>query len=148
MKLTDWPLTNIGDLAHVYNAQIAAHVPHCYAISPEELQTGIHQKTDPSHVVSQCDERVIVAEDNGHIRGFTHITLDDMEHRGNQQSGGFIHFLTYARGYRAVGQALLQACEEHLHSEGTCNIWAFDGHLYRFHHLGFPLISDHMHQQR
>ena len=146
MKILDWDVANIGDLAYVYNAQIAARVPHCYAVSPEVLRKGVYEKTDPGHTVLQRAERVIVAECDGQVRGFAHIALGEMGwgQSEQKQSGGFIHFLTYEPGYRDVGQALLAASERHLQSEGRCSIWAFDGYLYRFHHFGFPLISDRM----
>ena len=42
MDIHDWHPANLGGLAHVYNAQIAATVPHCYPVTPEELQTDRH----------------------------------------------------------------------------------------------------------
>jgi hypothetical protein len=40
--IKDWPITNIGDLTTVYNAQVAGRVPHCSVVLPGEFATDYH----------------------------------------------------------------------------------------------------------
>jgi GNAT superfamily N-acetyltransferase len=141
----DWKEAgNIGDLAKAYNEQIAALVPHCHTVSPEELGTGCYQKTGDDFLSTLDAERIIVGIHGGKIRGFAHVRVGEIERGGRRLKGGFIHFLTYAVGHRKVGQAILEACERHFRGRAVSTIRAFDGHFYRFHHLGFPLVSDRM----
>jgi GNAT superfamily N-acetyltransferase len=144
MEIRDWAIDNVNDLAGVYNAQIADPIPHCYAVSAEEFGAGRYQKTGGDYLAAFHDERVIVALQRGQVQGFAHVTVGEIEHRDRQLSGGFIHLLTYAVGHRDLGQAILTACERHFRDTGASTIWAFDGYFYRFHHLGFPLVSDRM----
>jgi GNAT superfamily N-acetyltransferase len=144
MDIREWDPANLGDLAHIYNAQIAATVPHCYPVTPEEMGTALDQKTGEDFSSSLGAERVLVGLARGRVRGFAHVTVGEIVHQGNRQRGGFIHLLTYEAGHRALGQALYEACEGHCRDAGARTIWAFDGYAYRFFHLGFPLVSDKM----
>ena len=148
IEMRDWATVSLDDLASVYNAQVAAHVPHCYPLSPEEFGIGRDQVIGDDLTVSLHSERVIVGMQGNDVLGFAHVRVGDIErsHRKRKLSGGFIHFLTYAAGHRAVGQGILEACETHFADAGASIIYAFDGHFYRFHHLGFPLVSDRMGQ--
>jgi GNAT superfamily N-acetyltransferase len=144
MEIKDWATANVNDLASVYNTQIAASTPHCFAVSPEVFAAGRCQKTRDDYVATFCSERVIVGLQGGTVRGFAHARVGEIERQDRLLKGGFIHFLTYAVGYREVGQAILTACERHFCETGVSTIWAFDGYFYRFHHLGFPQVSDRM----
>jgi ribosomal protein S18 acetylase RimI-like enzyme len=144
MDICDWAPANVGDLADVYNTQVAVSVPHCYVVSPEEFRAGCYQKTGDDYRSALAAERVIVGIQGGKVRGFAHVTVGEIEHQDRRLTGGFIHFMTYAVGHRDIGQAILAACERHINVSGATTIRAFDGYFYRFHHLGFPLVSDRM----
>ena len=144
MDIRDWDPTNVSDLASVYNAQVADAVPHCYAISPDAFDAGRYERTGDDYHALFRSERVVVGTQEGQIRGFAHVRVGEIKHRDRMLDGGFVHFLTYAAGHRAVGQAILEACERHSYESGAASIRAFDGYFYRFHHLGFPLVSDRM----
>jgi ribosomal protein S18 acetylase RimI-like enzyme len=131
-------------LADFYNTQVAATVPHCYPVSPAEFAAGRYEKTSDACRPMLHAERVIVGIVRGQVRGFAHVSVGEIVHRERRLSGGFIHFMTYARGHRDVGQAILAACERHFCDTSVSTIRAFDGYFYRFCHLGFPLVSDRM----
>lgn len=144
MQIKDWSVDDVGDLADAYNAQVAGLVPHCYPVSPEEFAAGHYRETGDDFSAALHDERVIVGLQGDEILGFAHVRVGEIAHQDRRLTGGFIHFLTYAVGHRDVGQAILEACERHVRDAGTSTIWAFDGHFCRFHHLGFPFVSDRM----
>jgi GNAT superfamily N-acetyltransferase len=144
MEIRDWAPANVGELAHVYNAQVASPVPHCYPVAQEDLQAGCYEKTGDDYSSVLDAERVIVGIRGGQMRGFAHVRVGEIKHGEKILDGGLIHFLTYEPGHRALGQAILETCEQHVHLSGASTIRAFDGYFYRFHHLGFPLASDRM----
>jgi GNAT superfamily N-acetyltransferase len=139
-----WDPANLGELANTYNTQVATSVPHCYAVSPQELGAGRADKTGDDYRSTFDTERLFVATRGGEVQGFAHVSTGEIVHREQRQNGGFVHMLTYAPGERDLGQALLDACEQHCFASGASTIWAFDGYAYRFHHSGFPLVSDRM----
>ena len=144
MEIRDWAKDNLGDLANVYNAQIATTVPHCYALSPDEFSVGCYPETGDDFQSTFQNERIIVGIKGAQVRGFALVRVGQITHRARRLDGGFIHFLTYETGYRDVGQAILAACERHVRDTGASTIRAFDGYFYRFHHLGSPFVSDRM----
>jgi GNAT superfamily N-acetyltransferase len=141
-----WDVSRLGELAPVYNAQIVGAVPHCYPVSAEQLAAFTTSSTMLDNVMDALDrQQLIVVRDGAHLRGFAHVSSGMIMSGEGSQTGGFIHFLTYERGCRGAGQALLDACEAYLAEDSpSSRIWAFDGHFYRFYHLGYPLVSDHM----
>jgi GNAT superfamily N-acetyltransferase len=144
MEIKDWPPDNVGDLVGMYNAQVAGYVPHCFEVSPAEFDAGRYQETGDDYQSNFSVEHVVVGLQDGKTRGFAHIRVGEVKHRDKLLSGGYIHFLTYAAGYREIGQAILSECEKHFNDVGVKEIRVFDGYFYRFHHLGFPLVSDRM----
>jgi GNAT superfamily N-acetyltransferase len=144
MDIRDWDPANVGELASVYNAQVAAAVPHCYAVSPKAFAAGCYERTGDDYRAAFRSERVFVGALGDQVKGFAHVRVGEIDHQGRRLSGGYIHLLTYAAGHREVGQALLEACERHCREAGASTVRAFDGYFYRFHHLGFPLVSDRM----
>jgi hypothetical protein len=141
----DWTGTGqIGDLAEVYNRQIAGSVPHCYPLSAQEFGAGRYQRTGDDYTAALHDERILVGIQGGTLHGYAHVTVGEIAHRDHRLTGGFVHFFTYQVGHGDVGQALLEACEHHVSESDASTIRAFDGYFYRFHHLGFPLLSDRM----
>ncbi|MFC1717942.1 GNAT family N-acetyltransferase [Candidatus Poribacteria bacterium] len=144
MKITYRDVEDIGELVHVYNEQTAS-VPHCYPISREEFEIGLLDPRNDRHCKEAHSERIIAAEEDGRITGFAHIAIGRVEFSDRKQVGGLLHFLTYESGHRAAGQALLEACEKHTFDSGASQVWAFqNGCNYRFYHLDFGNVSDHM----
>ncbi len=150
MKIEYWDLANAGELAHIYNEQLAK-VPHCYPVSPEEFEIGIRYRKDADEPYEELhSEKIIVGEENGKIVGFANAVMVETEKDGQRKDKGLIRFLTYQPGYRSVGQAILAESERYLRDLGMDEIRAFrityddDDFSYRFYHLGFGLVSDLM----
>jgi len=145
MKVLALELAAAGGLAGVYNEQVAG-VPHCYPTTPAEFEAAFRVRTSRGGDTKDLEpERVFTAEDGGKVIGFAHATIGTLDAGGRRKRGGFIHFLTYAPGRRAAGQALLDACERHAHDGGADQLWAFQKPgCYPFYHLGFGNLSDRM----
>lgn len=148
MKITYRDMADAGKLVHVYNEQFA-QVPHCHAVSLEEFETGLRCRRDADEPYENlCSERIIVGELGGKVAGFADVAVvTDIKEKGQKERQGLIRFLTYCRGCRPVGQALLEASERYLSSLGADEIKAFrvsyhSDYCYRFYHLGFGLTSD------
>jgi len=125
MKITSLELVDVGDLADVYNEQVA-WVPHCYPTTPEEFEAALHERTArDKHAKQLGSDKLFIGEENGAVIGFAHAAMGELDVDGYQKCGGFIHFLTYRPGRRAVGQALLEACERHLREARAGRLWAF-----------------------
>ena len=77
MKIIYLDIANIGELARVYNEQIAG-IPHCYSMSPEEFEAGFpYQKhSRDTYHEDIHSEKIIVGQQNGRIRGFADVALD------------------------------------------------------------------------
>ena len=144
MKITYRDVEDAGELANVYNEQIAG-VPHCYPISQEEFEAGLLDPRNDRHYGESGPEKIIVAEQDGKIFGFAHVAIGKIKFSDRRMAGGLIHFLTYQAGYRSVGQALLEECEKHSRDAGARQMWAFqNGCNYRFYHLEFGNASQRM----
>ncbi len=148
MKITYRDIADAGELVHVYNKQFA-DVPHCYNVSPGEFENGLRCRKDADEPYENLrSEKIIVAEQNGQIAGFVDVAVvSDIEEEGQKEHQGLIRLLTYQRGRRSVGQALLEESEKYLSGLGEDEIKAFrvsyrNDYCYRFYHLGFGLISD------
>ena len=148
MKITHWDVADAGDLAHVYNEQLA-RIPHCYPVSPEEFEIGIRYRKDADEPYEELhSEKIIVIEQNGKIIGFADVAVIESGEDGQKENKGLIRFLTYQPGYRAVGQVILEESERYLRDLGISHISAFrityddDDFSYRFYQLGFGLVSD------
>ena len=145
MKVTCLERAAVGALAEAYNEQVAG-IPHCYPTIQQEFESGYRERTsDDRHVKQVAAEKVFIGEENGAVVGFAHAATGELDVDGCQKRGGFVHFLTYRPGRRAVGQALLEACERHLREAGAGRLWAFQKFgCYPFYHLGFGNLSDQM----
>lgn len=145
MKITSLELADVGDLADVYNEQVA-WVPHCYPTTPEEFEAALHERrARDKHVKQLGSDKLFIGEENGAVIGFAHAATGELDVDGRRKRGGFIHFLTYRPGRRAVGQALLEACERYLEEARAEGLWAFQKFGgYPFYHLEFGNLSDRM----
>jgi hypothetical protein len=127
MDITLWNISDAAKLAAFYNAQIA-DTPFCYPVTPEEFGSGIiyHEEGNPG-VVSQ--EKLIVGLHQARIVGFSHVA------KQAKKNGdiGTIRFFRYLRGFRTVGQTILEESERYLHSLGLSEIQGCPGPGYRFH---------------
>ena len=127
MQITNLPVNRARELAPVYNSHVA-NVPLCAAVSPDTFSESI-SFNEPEASDRVHEQGFLVAIENGEPIGFAHVAVgrfpgpelhgDDMEHET-----GAIRFLTYARGNRAVGQALLEAAESYLRKRDVGRILA------------------------
>ena len=148
MKIMFWDVEAVGELAPIYSEQMAL-VPHCYPVSPEEFKVGMRYRKDADIPYENVhSQEIIVGEYGGKIVGFADVAIiSDIHEEGQKEQQGLIRLLTYQRGCRPVGQALLEESEKYLSSLGADQIKAFrvsyrNDYCYRFYHLGFGLISD------
>jgi GNAT superfamily N-acetyltransferase len=148
VKITYWDIENAGELAHVYNEQIT-RIPHCWPVSRQEFRTGVCCRKDADEPYDNLNsQKIIVGEQDGEIIGFADVAAVSNIHEEDQQEHqGLIRLLTYQRGHRPVGQALLEESEKYLAGLGENQIKAFrisyrNDYCYRFYHLGFGLVSD------
>jgi GNAT superfamily N-acetyltransferase len=148
VKIMFWDMEEAGDLAPIYNEQMA-QVPHCYPVSPEEFGSGVRHRKDANVPYENLHSQgIIIGEYGGKIVGFADVAIiSDIHEEGQKEQQGLIRLLTYHRGYRSVGQALLEESERYLASLGADQIKAFrvsykNDYCYRFYHLGFGLVSD------
>jgi len=145
MKIASRDRADTAGLARFYNEQVV-RVPHCYPVSPEEFEAGLHtRKEEDKHCKHLHADEALVSEEDGEILGFAHTAMGELEVNGQTIRGGLIRFLAYRPGHRAIGQALLTACEHHVRELGAERIWAFQKHAgYPFYHLGFGNLSDRL----
>lgn len=148
MKIAYLDILEADKLVNVYNEQIT-QIPHCYPVSPEEFAAGIRFRKDADKPYDNLhSQKIIVAEQGGNILGFSDVAVvSDIKEEGQKEHQGLIRLLTYQRGCRAVGQALLKESEKYLTDLGEDQIKAFrvsyrNDYCYRFYHLGFGLLSD------
>jgi ribosomal protein S18 acetylase RimI-like enzyme len=148
VKITSWNIADVGELAYVYNEQIAS-IPHCYPVSPEEFEAGVRYRKDTNEPYENLhSQRLIVGEHDGGIAGFADVAVvSNIDEDGQKEHQGLIRMLTYRRGCRPVGQALLDEAERYLATLGENQIKAFrisygTEYCYPFYKLGFGLVSD------
>jgi GNAT superfamily N-acetyltransferase len=148
VKITHRDIADAGELAHIYNDQFVG-VPHCYTVSPDEFVEGLLYRKDADKPYENLySEKIIVGKQDGRIVGFADVAVvGNIKEEGQKERQGLIRLLTYQRGYRPVGQALLEESEHYLSGLGVDEIKAFrisyhNDYCYRFYHLGFGLISD------
>ena len=148
VKITYWDIANAGELVSVYNAQLT-EIPHCYPVSPEEFQAGVSFQKDGDGLNENLhSQKIIVGEYGGRIVGFADVAVvSNIDEDGQEECQGLIRLLTYQRGCRQVGQALLEEAESYLSGLGQDQIKAFRisygvDYCYRFYNLGFGLVSD------
>jgi len=137
------------DVQSAYNIAIR-DVPHCYPVDDAELApvlaggTGMGQGHDDLRA-----EAILVARRGRSVVGFIHVGVghepDASSRDVHQADRGIIRFFWYARGYRAAGQALLDAAHEHFRREGMNRVEAFHNHFrYPFYHLNHAYLSDRL----
>lgn len=128
-----------GRLAPLYN-RLAAGAPFCPPVSDEAFVAGMtYRESD-----SLLDQRLIVASDGGAVVGFAHFGVEPASERVASPRG-VLRFLLYEASERAAGQALLDAVHSAARENGLTSVRAFTHqHTYRFHHLGFGLLSDRL----
>jgi GNAT superfamily N-acetyltransferase len=141
VKISYLDFSEARELYQVYNAQVA-EIPHCYSVSKDEFIEGICKPHENLY-----SQKIITGEEDGKTVGFSHVTGIKVNQEGQKENQGLIRFLTYQRGYRPVGQALLKESEKYLMDLGETQVKAFrvsysGDCCYRFYHLGFGLVSD------
>lgn len=148
MKLICRDIADTEDLAQVYNEQFAG-VPHCYFVSPDEFNAGIRYRKNANRPHRGLHSgKIIMGEQNGKIVGFSDVVVAETGKDGQRERKGLIRMLTYQRGCRPVGQAILEESEKYLRELGMNDIrafrisYAYDDYSYSFYHLRFGLVSD------
>ncbi len=129
-----------ADAAACYN-RIVAGLHHCYPTDAERIGSilaGEHPGEDLR------DETAWVATDGARIVGIAHAGLDDgARHLAGPR--GAIRFIACETGFRAAGQALLDAAEGYLLAQGVPEIIAFhQDHRWPCFHLEHAYMPDRL----
>ena len=139
MRIDLFDPTESGSLAAFYNRQMA-EVPFCFPVSEGEFTDGLSfREADRLR-----DEAILVASEGGRTRGFLHLAREPKE-GADADDRGILRFFAYEPGNRRIGEALLDEAERRFREMGIARIGAFEhAYAYRFHHLGFGLLTDRM----
>jgi ribosomal protein S18 acetylase RimI-like enzyme len=132
------------ELVGVYNEAVR-HVPHCYPVTEEEFGAALAPAAGQgvSHA-GLHSESAFVAREGRELLGFINLAIERRRGEEEEQQGA-IRFLSYPRGRRAVGQALLDAAERYLRDRGIGQVTAFhQDHRYRFYHFHNAYLSDRL----
>lgn len=143
MVIKPYDSTMAEDLTSVYNDTIR-DVPHCYPVGADELASALAASVGPHDAVQERmhSESVLVAMENDAVLGFAHVAVGRGEF-GKDPERGVIRFLTYRRGHRSAGQALLDAGEDYLRQRGMSRVEAFlPEYGYPFYQLHWSRASD------
>jgi GNAT superfamily N-acetyltransferase len=126
------------DVAEAYSAGVRG-VPHCYSATAEQLGASLAEAGE-----NRREQRVLVARADGRVRGLSLACIAPQWPDAPQEDGQ-IRFIWYEPGRRAVGQALLEASEEHLRSQDMARFSAFhQNHRLSVYHRLHAYLSDHL----
>ncbi|MBT5876971.1 MAG: hypothetical protein HOH43_26345 [Candidatus Latescibacteria bacterium] len=155
MKIHYWEPEDSSALVGFYNDEFL-QIPYYYPVSDSEFIYGIRfQEEEDLSYPDLSDVKVIVAEEQGQIVGFSHVAIWTREH-DSQLGGawriedrmhdrmGLVLFFHYRRGHRAGGTALMEATEQYCKGFGVSQIRIFSHYGYRFHRYSHPFGSDRM----
>jgi ribosomal protein S18 acetylase RimI-like enzyme len=150
MELQTWSLDRAGELAELYNEQIECLL-YRYPVTAEGFRKGIQEHRYARDGEGAFDwvreERLIVAVEDGQIQGFVDVGMRVPQKEEETDDQGVIRFLLYRPGCRPIGQALLEAAEDHCRSEGAAAVQAFTSAcVYRFyyHEHGISDLLGHL----
>jgi len=147
MEIRDWQPAMAPDMTTLYNKLIQS-VPHCPQLTPQDLMIGLASQSAPP-AWPLTEQRILVGIDGGQVRGFIHIGMEAICHPKETRRGA-IRFLAVLQDACHVGQALLDAAEQHLQRNGVREILAFHyDHRYPFYHVEHAYLSsrlEHLHK--
>jgi len=129
-------------LADAWNRWVEG-IPHCYPVRPEDITEAMAGVLDPGKGPKDLEaERAIVAWEGGTVLGLAHPAVACPEDAEKPKTGA-MRSLWYERGRRAVGQALLEAAEQHVQACGMTRATAWRVNSpYRFYHVMYAHLSD------
>lgn len=151
MELVPYTPDLAPDLSAFYN-DLVRDVPHCHPTKPEHWTTLLQPVLDPRQSSPYRfhrrleNQQVVIALENDTVLGFVHCALRLPKRKSTTHTArGIIPFLAYARGQRAIGQALLEKAEALLRAHGITRVHAFpDTNRYPFYHLDNATLSDRL----
>ncbi len=144
MKVDRFSPSMTVELKAAYNAAVKG-VPHCYPVGVEEIAGALEAaRSEGSSSERIHGEMAYVAREGMDLTGFIHVGIGKgME--GKDPERGVIRFLSYRRGHRAAGQALLEAGEAYLRDRGMARVEAFQcEYRYPFYQLYWSCLSDRL----
>ncbi|UCC67192.1 MAG: GNAT family N-acetyltransferase [Armatimonadota bacterium] len=134
-----------------FEKEMAAGVARCYneLVEPMPYSSPVAREafSDFTHAQLQgcTEEEILVARDAGEVAGFVHVGVSaPPTHKWHiEGEPGVIRFLSYRRGERPVGAALLQAAEQWARErERTAVVAEYGGYMYPFYLLPLGNISE------
>lgn len=133
MPIFQWETSRSDELADFYNRSIE-NIPYAYPLSPEAFALSIARDMgdfDTTSIADLHSEELIVAQENGGIRGFIHVAMKDQKDHNSPM--GIVRFFAYEPGWRWVGQALLEEAQTYFAERGVEKVSVFPkGYLYHF----------------
>ncbi len=148
VRIDEEPLDRAGGLVHLFNAG-TSDVPFCDPVSTETFVDTV-RRMRPDVQSAMDRQSLLVAMEQRQPVGFAHVAFGNVSPdnlpdawEGDGRDVGAIRFLTYPRGRRDVGQALLTAAEQHLAERGAERLIAYPKWgSYPFSRWRFGLLSD------
>lgn len=144
MEILQYTSDMAAPLTYFYNMQ-TTDVPHCYPIKESEMVTAIRGvttgKANKQEGGLDSEEAFVIVSKND-VKAFIHVGIGQI---GNNREIdiGVIRFLSYVRGARQSGQAVLEKAEEYLKTFNVSHICAFPQDCqYRFFHFQHAYLSD------
>ncbi|NJL58064.1 hypothetical protein HC928_25310 [bacterium] len=120
------------DLAAFYSHQVK-QVDYCYKVTSEEFH---REATRDDRYTDAC---LLVARQHAQVVGFAH--LGRRTPQDSQSPAGYIRFMGFHLGERAVGNLLLKRAEDFFADWNTENILAFADTNYNFYRFGLAAQS-------
>lgn len=131
-----------------YN-RLTATVPHCYPVKEEEFAIAMRRViTDEVGIRNDelDSETAFLAMIKGEVQAFIHVGIGQVGDK-KIENIGVIRFMSYERGARRAGQAVLEKAEDYLKAFNVSRISAFPQYCrYRFYHFGHAYLSDALDQ--
>ena len=134
-----------------FEKEMAAGVARCYneLVQPMPYPRPVAREAfaDFSHAQLQdcTEEEILVVRQAGEVAGFAHVGVSaPPTHKWHiEGEPGVIRFLSYRRGERPVGAALLQAAEQWVRErERTAIVAEYGGYMYPFYPFPLGNISE------
>lgn len=146
-------------LAAAYNRSLAG-IAHCYPVSAQRMAAALVAAAQgaepPPHLSGRAPHPRVplrggatwLSLEGDEVTGFVHVAVAPAVAPAGGETGA-IRALWYARGHRAVGQALLDTATAYLQAQGVARIDAYRyEHRLPFYHVEHAYLSwrlEHVH---
>lgn len=147
MEIIKYSPNLLRPLTRFYNQHIEG-LPNCFPIKEGELAKVLWKLNGGKENSEKGldEEEMFIAIHSGKIIAFIHAGVQEYDN-DEKDIVGYIKFLSYKRGERIAGQAVLEAAEEFLTTFDINKIIAFSSDIearYRFHQFEYNNLSNYL----